>query len=272
MTQKWSWKPKKDKAARIRDNQRRHRARTKAYIMDLEEQLAATRSKLEEALARNEELEAQIRQLCQSRTATAAVEASAQTTSRVTDLAVALSGTQHRIVTKDPSRDASLLVAVGGEHVSAESVGPAASSPSTSNCDFSNHDCPSPQSDSSVHSPPQQSAAGIASPAAVYSDPPDISAPCSCVSPADDVTGDANATGRANDPDCNHLPPPAPGESTIHCKTAYRIIEDRNFKGMGLNAIQQRLGPGFRRAVIRGDGCRVDSHLVFALIDDISAI
>ena len=263
MTQKWSCKPKKDKAARIRDNQRRHRARTKAYIMDLEEQLAATKSKLEEALARNEELEAQIRQLCQSRTGKVAVQASAQTTSRVTKLAVGLSGTQNRIVAEDLTRDASLLLALGEEHILAGSPGPAAYSSSTSNGTSSNHDCSSPTSDSNVHSPPPQSPAGVAS--------PKTSTPCSCGSLGEDVTGDANATGHGNDPDCNHLPPPAPGESTIHCKTAYKIIEDRNFKGMGPNAIQQRLGPGFRRAVVQGDGCRVDSHLVFALIDDISA-
>jgi hypothetical protein len=46
MTQKWSYKLKENKAARIRSNQRCHRARTKAYIADLERQLVEVRDLL----------------------------------------------------------------------------------------------------------------------------------------------------------------------------------------------------------------------------------
>src|SRR5690242_8670455 len=48
MTGRWSSKSDEQKAARVRDNQRRHRARTKAYIQHLEKQLSETQARLQE--------------------------------------------------------------------------------------------------------------------------------------------------------------------------------------------------------------------------------
>lgn len=63
MTHKWFSKPKEHKAAGIRDNQRRHRAKTKAYIADLERQLAEERMRLDEALVRNSGLMSELEKL-----------------------------------------------------------------------------------------------------------------------------------------------------------------------------------------------------------------
>jgi hypothetical protein len=70
--------------------------------------------------------------------------------------------------------------------------------------------------------------------------------------------------------DCPHLPPPAPGESTIHCRTAFSIIEQQNYAGQDLSRIDRLLAPGFRRAIAQGDGCRVESNRVFSLIDSLN--
>lgn len=63
MTQKWSSKPKPDQAARVRDNQRRHRAKTKACIADLESEVAGMRTRLSEVLEHNARLVSEVEDL-----------------------------------------------------------------------------------------------------------------------------------------------------------------------------------------------------------------
>ena len=67
--------------------------------------------------------------------------------------------------------------------------------------------------------------------------------------------------------DCSHLPPPMPGESTIPCKTAYRIMEQQNYNGVELTTIRGFLTPGFRGATGEEEGCRVESNRVFSVLD-----
>jgi hypothetical protein len=52
MMSKWSAKRADHKAARLRNNQRRHRERVKCHIAELEARLAATQLQLDKALAR----------------------------------------------------------------------------------------------------------------------------------------------------------------------------------------------------------------------------
>ncbi|KAL8294700.1 hypothetical protein RB597_007703 [Gaeumannomyces tritici] len=74
MTQKWSSRPKEQDAARVRENQRRHRARTKAHVADLERRLAEATAQLDEALARNAALAMEIQRLQHNKPAVAADE------------------------------------------------------------------------------------------------------------------------------------------------------------------------------------------------------
>lgn len=61
MITKWSAKPADHKAARIRNNQRRHRERVKHHTTTLEARLAETQLQLDEALARVAELTEKLR-------------------------------------------------------------------------------------------------------------------------------------------------------------------------------------------------------------------
>ena len=63
MMQKWSSKPKEQRAARIRDNQRRHRTRVKTYIGELERHLAEERARVEKITAHNAALIAELEKL-----------------------------------------------------------------------------------------------------------------------------------------------------------------------------------------------------------------
>jgi hypothetical protein len=69
---------------------------------------------------------------------------------------------------------------------------------------------------------------------------------------------------------CCDLLPLGPGDSTTRCRDAYIMIAQQNYRGLEVSAIRGWLGPGFRGAIIKGDGCRVGTDLLFALLDFIS--
>jgi hypothetical protein len=69
--------------------------------------------------------------------------------------------------------------------------------------------------------------------------------------------------------DCQFLPAPSPGESTITCREAYRIIRE-HMADVDLEAATESLKPGFRRAIIPGTGCRVQTHILFSFVDRIT--
>ncbi|KXJ84769.1 hypothetical protein Micbo1qcDRAFT_154692 [Microdochium bolleyi] len=71
--------------------------------------------------------------------------------------------------------------------------------------------------------------------------------------------------------DCKDLPAPQSGESTAPCIDAYKVIEQQNFSGLDVVEITRWLKPGFRKAAEKGGGCRVDTQLLFALLDHISS-
>jgi hypothetical protein len=66
------------------------------------------------------------------------------------------------------------------------------------------------------------------------------------------------------------LEPPAPTESTTRCRDALTIIEAQNFRNLEPDAIRVWLEPGFRKAMSKGDGCRVENNLLFALLNHIN--
>ncbi|CAH0023362.1 unnamed protein product [Clonostachys rhizophaga] len=75
----------------------------------------------------------------------------------------------------------------------------------------------------------------------------------------------------SDDQDCSNLPLPEPGKSTTRCRDAYLTITQQNYKGLDSSFIIEWLEPGFRGAISKGDGCRVDTDLLFTLLDFISS-
>lgn len=71
--------------------------------------------------------------------------------------------------------------------------------------------------------------------------------------------------------DCKGLPAPQSGESTTPCIDAYKVIEQQKLSGLDVAAITRWLKPGFRKAAEKGGGCRIDTQLLFALLDHISS-
>ncbi|KFA60399.1 hypothetical protein S40285_10532 [Stachybotrys chlorohalonatus IBT 40285] len=75
----------------------------------------------------------------------------------------------------------------------------------------------------------------------------------------------------SEDRGCHNLPLPEPGKSTIRCQDAYLTITQQNYKALDSSVIRGWLGPGFRGEISEGDGCRVDTDLLFTLLDFISS-
>ncbi|KAK4173191.1 Glyoxalase/Bleomycin resistance protein/Dihydroxybiphenyl dioxygenase [Triangularia setosa] len=200
---KFSAKPPGHDAARQRENQRRHRARVKERICDLEAALASTQSKLDDALKQIEELNAEICRLW------------------------ALSPSAHKPSGSTPRMDARHVVA--DLPVIEESIETAMDSTTTPTSAILNVS----------HSPHVE-------PGLSY-----------------EITASLQSTTGIEDSnsDCPSLPPPRPGESTIACRDAYTIIKDRNPPDLDSEIMNQWLKPGFRRAIIPGSGCRVETHL-----------
>ncbi|KAH7151317.1 hypothetical protein DER46DRAFT_614575 [Fusarium sp. MPI-SDFR-AT-0072] len=88
---------------------------------------------------------------------------------------------------------------------------------------------------------------------------------------ADTLASNMFSTVQHYDKD-DRLPPVAAGESTTLCRVAYEIISQHNTTGVESYEIEQCLRPGFRRATRRGEGCRVETTILYALIDRINPV
>ncbi|KAH8747627.1 hypothetical protein F5883DRAFT_437073 [Diaporthe sp. PMI_573] len=233
------------KAARLRDNQRRHRARVKAHTAELEARLAETKARLD-----------------------AALDEIAHLTSEVESLRSGLVTEQH--ANAGPDSSSRETRAHSRPQAVAPPLGNRASHPL---CPFGE--------------PTISNIAGPSVRERASSDGPDVSRAlpasprpqCSgnCDQDQTHVDGEAHATqpdilvvmmsGR----DCKGLPAPRSGESTTPCFDAYKVIEQQNFSDLDVAAITRWLKPGFRKAADKGGGCRVDTQLLFALLDHISS-
>ncbi|KAL1846229.1 hypothetical protein Daus18300_014325 [Diaporthe australafricana] len=199
---KWSLKPADHNAVRVRNNQRRHRARAKSHVLDLEKRLEETNSKLEAAL---------------------------QTISHLANEVEILRG---RV---SPPSD--MLTTMTRPEVACIEAQPP------------------------LDPPPYQ---GATAPQSHTDESPGIL----------DTTAamiQATETGDNADCSCDGLPPPAPGESTLPCSSAFRIIEQQNFSGVEVTTIRAWLGPGFRKALKPGEACRVETNRVYELLDHITS-
>ncbi|KAK4162955.1 hypothetical protein QBC43DRAFT_320758 [Cladorrhinum sp. PSN259] len=188
---KFSTKPPGHDVARQRENQRRHRARVKEKMVDLEATLSNTQCELETALRQIENLNAEVQRL-----------QSLVTTPQACNCNNALSA-----------------------DTSAPPWGP-----------LLDHEPEQLRSVSTIATPTDHSS---------IEDP---------------------------DNDCPLLPPPLAGESTITCRDAYAIIKGRNAPSdIDTETVNEWLKSGFRRAIIPGSGCRVETHVLFAFIDHLTS-
>jgi hypothetical protein len=85
------------------------------------------------------------------------------------------------------------------------------------------------------------------------------------------LPGNAVVPPESWEEDCCDLPHPKPGTSTTRCRDAYIIISQQNYRALDIHTIRQWLEPGFHGALHKGDGCRVDTEVLFALLDYISS-
>lgn len=69
---------------------------------------------------------------------------------------------------------------------------------------------------------------------------------------------------------CHTRPAPLPTESTTLCAQAYVLIAQQNFRGIDAGTIRLWLWQGYRRARREGEGCRVENGALFRVLDYIS--
>lgn len=199
---KWSSKPADHNAIRVRNNQRRHRARAKGHVEDLEKRLEETSARLDAAL---------------------------QTISHLAQEVEILRG---RLPPPSAWPQSPLTTAA---------------LPNVSHVEAQRLDSATVQE-------------GLQPPIPVSPNVPDTT-----VAPPTAETEDSADCG------CDGLPPQAPGESTLPCSSAFRIIEQQNFSGVEVTTIRAWLGPGFRKALKPGEACRVETNRVYELLDHITS-
>lgn len=243
---KWSSKPKDHNTIRVRENQRRHRARRKAYIEDLERQLGEARAQLSSALAANAQLQSELtelRRLYATRPCTCAEgHATERRTSNMSpephvredELASSLAGDSVDI--SQPGECCSVS--------SSESQVAPSSQPLSRSCDNS----------SSPEPPPSEVLDSSDSDRVTERKSPPL--------PLDRSTSTSIFFEAAS-----RFPQPAPGESTIPCIVADAIIADQSCNRLDLRALSDRLGPGFRCSTVPEEGCRVVSTSIFSVLD-----
>ncbi|KAH7230640.1 uncharacterized protein BKA55DRAFT_583180 [Fusarium redolens] len=239
---KWSLKAQDHNATRVRDNQRRHRARVKARIESLETELTQSRQELRIALARIEELEALV---------AARDSAAYAMSSRFNDSAPEPFSRSDQAIIEQPLPAEEPRLLGGGLDIQGycHRLSRPANQPSGQQ-HYDRSPAPSPVTRALTEDPTASS-----------SIPADQTAANSVVF---SLIAQYDHDGR--------LPLVAPGESTTLCRVAYEIIAQQNMAGIEMLDVEQWLWPGFRRATKQGEGCRVDTKVLYALIDYMSPL
>lgn len=285
MTQKWSSKPKHDRAARVRENQRRHRAKAKTYVAELENQVADLKSRLNEVLEHNAQLVSEVDKLRdlfeRGPRMVGRYRVNGQGWNMENEELSPSQPLPPPIITEEDqhaSTSSTHIENLGqvSPHISPDTTQPTPSdlvvgTPVAARLYSPIQSCittPTSRSNEHLHAPGVNLSDYIPSCLELCSSEnttKSISVSIPNIATSDNID---LASLRAR---FTHLPPPAPGESTIPCETAYGIISQQNYAGQDLSTISRLLRPGFRRAVLEGDDCRVMSSFVFAVIDAISS-
>ncbi len=269
IVQRWSSKPKEHTAARVRNNQRRHRAKTKAYIAELERRLAEEQARVEGILEEKAVL------MCELESLRASGTCNSVSKHVHTKAAGSLSS-----IAPAPNRAAS------SSYISSPLSGDTEGSPvpsllrpveaSASHSSSSRIELPCvarPARDENKYALGEGQQLSDVENASGTRKSGAQNGPCRCTQAAPSSTSSNNEDSLAVLlSDCSTLPPPARGESTIPCTTAYNMIKQQNYRGWDLRAIGEFLAPGFRGPTIHGDGCRVDSGRVFSALDSVCSL
>ncbi|KAL2021678.1 hypothetical protein VTK56DRAFT_6770 [Thermocarpiscus australiensis] len=250
---KFSCKPPGYDAARQRENQRRHRARVKGRIAELEAALFSAQSRLDGALRRIEDLTAEVQRL---QHAADSATPDSTSTSETSTLELAIQS-QRAFAVSIPASETGqtqgssceLDVSLGAEKLPA---GPG----SCTTC---------------IQAGDVDTTASANFATRSYARPPD--AQHASPEALDTLQATGVPTSGFDDPndDCPLLPPPRVGESTIPCREAHSIILDRSTPEFDLRSAAEYLKPGFRRAIVPGTGCRVQTHVLFSFVDRITS-
>lgn len=269
-THRFSSKPPERQAARLRENQRRHRARVKSRIAELEVALASTQSRLDAALGRADELAAEL----------AALQCAGKNGGQGTS---PRKGAAQLLDALDSGCDGAASALREGWESSGESdqeglAGAPKDRPARSESDASLLE------DDGMA---RRERSGVLNTLVAPSDPTP-SVPPACDSwnrrPSPHVVEalrkrDGGSSSGAEEEEeeelpgnaCSHLPPPGPGESTMTCRAAYAIIDEQKLQDVEPETLRVWLRPGFRRAFVPGGECRVLTHSLFAFVDHISS-
>lgn len=245
MLSKWSAKPADHKAARLRNNQRCHRKRVKDHIAELESRLADTQLQLSQALVHINELSEKLQQARMGRDSM-----QLETTKALSEILLANNGANKLLISgnwlqadiihqfqKNLTVDFEARLVqhgVDGTHQQTSQPNPS--------LELTGY--PSPIVAAGVNMEPMQASV---------------------------LEYEEVAYGDMQDQMYCKLPPPGPGESTTRCRDAYLIIIQQNRKGLNDSSIRGWLEPGFRGPMCEGDGCRIETGLLFALLDFISS-
>lgn len=234
---KFSSKPPGHNAARQRENQRRHRARIKGRIAELEAALSSTQHMLADALKQVATLTAEVQRL-QGLGSQASIP---QKSTRNFQEEARIGNSQ--TILHHPQLPG-VHLALGEVRGVSTSCAPPTQAATSSSC--SDPITPAIPGDSHPISGPDLRSHGAE---------------------VDLVTDLENP-----DNDCPLLPAPGAGESTIPCRDAYSIIKERSTPDLDLAMANEWLKPGFRRAIVPGTGCRVQTHILFAFVDHLTPI
>jgi hypothetical protein len=232
---KWSSK-QTDNAARIRNNQRRHRAKVRSYISCLESDLRDTQTKLREALVEIQRLNAELDK---------------------SQAFVPISSPKDAHYKEDCSMSASVSPSSSSGGATEQPIDNVEEIEVESTARRYPNDAKGDDTGEAHQRQPGETA---------EASPPDTrrhTVPGRVPAQQDLVPWDED--------ECCKMQPPRADESTTRCREAHVMIEEQNYAGVQASSIYHQLRPGFRGPVRDGDGCRVDNQLLFALLDQVSS-
>ncbi|KAI6359533.1 hypothetical protein MCOR25_007039 [Pyricularia grisea] len=246
MMSKWTMKPSDYQAVRLRNNQRRHRKKVKDHVAELQSRLSETQLQLDQALSRIAELSAALSRM---------------------QLDPILRLQSHEDLDEPPAKGC--LVATDEQPWLSINQ---RSSRVVQGLDEAH---PRPAALREEDRVKQQTGLNpslfISREFLASSLPPVSLGPWTSIAAVQAPDLSSEVVAHAEDEECRGLPLSEPGKPTIRCRDAHLIINQQNYKALDSSSIRMWLEPGYRRPIFEGDGCRVDTVLLFSLLDWISA-